>query len=117
MLTVGLDLVDVDRVEAFLARWGGRALGRLFTPQEIAYARQAQGPLSVQRLAARFAAKEAFRKAIGHPVPFREVEVVVEENRPFLVWKGRRYPLSLTHTAHYAAAVVVVGPTPPPPPP
>ncbi len=113
MLAVGLDLVEVARVEALLARWGERALRRLFTSQETAYARRAQGPLSVQRLAARFAAKEAFRKALGRPIPFHEIEVVLEGKAPCLLWQGRRYPLSLTHTARYAAAVVVVEPTPP----
>jgi len=114
VLALGLDLVEVERVEALLGRWGDRALGRLFTPDEIAYARTARGPLRAQRLATRFAAKEAFRKALGRPIPFREIEVIQEEQRPCLLWQGRRYPLSLTHTARYAAAVVVVeGPTPP----
>ncbi|MBC7220164.1 4'-phosphopantetheinyl transferase superfamily protein [Candidatus Bipolaricaulota bacterium] len=116
MLAVGIDLVEVDRVEALLARCGERALARLFAPAEIAYARKGRDPLAAQRFAARFAAKEAFRKALGRPIPFREMEVVMEQKRPHLVWQGRRYPLSLTHTARYAAAVVVV-PTPPPLPP
>lgn len=114
MLALGLDLVEVARVEALLGRWGERALGRLFTPQEVAYARAARGPLAAQRLAARFAAKEAFRKALGRPIPFREIEVIQEDERPCLVWQGRRHSLSLTHTARYAVAVVAVeGPTPP----
>mgnify|MGYP005832317575 CR=1 FL=1 len=117
MLAVGIDLVEVARVEALLARRGERALQRLFTPAEIAYARKGRGPLAAQRFAARFAAKEAFRKAIGHPIPFHQMEVVVEEKRPSLLWQGRRHPLSLTHTARYAAAVVVVTTPPPRPPP
>jgi len=117
VLAVGIDLVEVSRVEALLARRGERALARLFTPAEIAYARKGRGPLAAQRFAARFAAKEAFRKAIGRPLPFREMEVIVDEKRPHLAWQGRRHPLSLTHTARYAAAVVVVATPPPLPPP
>jgi holo-[acyl-carrier-protein] synthase len=114
---LGLDLVEVARVATLLDRWGDRALGRLFTPREVSYARAARGPLAAQRFAARFAAKEAFRKAIGRPVPFREIEVILENERPCLVWQGQIYPVSLTHTARYAAAVVAVaGPTPPLPP-
>jgi len=115
MLALGLDLVEVARVEALLGRWGDRALERLYTPQEVAYARAARGPLAAQRLAARFAAKEAFRKALGRPIPFREIEVIQEGERPCLVWQGRSHPLSLTHTARYAAAVVAVEESIPPP--
>lgn len=113
MLALGVDLVEVERVEKLLARWGAERLGRLFTPAELRYALSSRR--AAQRLAARFAAKEAFRKAIGRPVPFRELEVVLRQGRPWIVWNGRFYPVSLTHTARYAAAVVAAQVTPPPP--
>lgn len=114
MLAVGLDLVEVERIEALLMRWGPERLGRLFTPAEIRYALSSPR-LTAHRLAARFAAKEAFRKAAGWAVPFRELEVTLEGSRPWLVWKNRRYPVSLTHTARYAGAVVAAEVTPFPP--
>lgn len=115
MLALGVDLVEVDRISALIERHGVPRLRRLFTEAELTYALSSPR-LTAQRLAARFAAKEALRKALRRPVPFHEIEVVVECKRPCLVWQGRFYPVSLTHTARYAAAVVVIEPTPPPPP-
>lgn len=112
MLSLGVDLVEVARISALIERYGVPRLGRLFTEAELAYAFSAPR-LTAQRLAARFAAKEAFRKATDRPVPFREIEVVLNQERPCLVWQGRCHPVSLTHTARYAAAVVVLESTPP----
>lgn len=108
MVQVGIDLVEVERVRALGERRGEKALRRLFTSRELHYAFRARSPLCWQRLAARFAAKEAFIKALGRPVPFRELEVIVRNGRPYIAWQGRNYPLSLTHTGGLAAAVVVI---------
>lgn len=107
-MRVGIDLVEVPRFRAFLERHGERALHRLFTPAEIAYAEKAAPNLALQRLAARFAAKEAFCKALGKAVPFLEIEVLPGKNGPRLLWRGQEYPVSLTHTAQMAAAVVLI---------
>ncbi len=111
-MRVGIDIVEVPRFGAFLARRGSRAL-RLFTPGELAYAQKARGDLLVQRLAVRFAAKEAFCKALGHGVPLREIEILPGENGPRLVWRGQEFPVSLAHTPQWAAAVVLI-PSPAP---
>ncbi len=77
MTTVGIDLVRVSRVEESLAQFGERFLRRVFTDGEIAYANQAPA-LAAERLAARFAAKEAAVKALGlveRGVGWREIEV------------------------------------------
>lgn len=81
---------------------------RLFSPREVAHARAARAELFVQRLAVRFAAKEAFCKALGRGVSFREIEVLPGKNGPRLLWRGREFPVSLTHTAAVAAAVVLI---------
>lgn len=112
-MRVGIDLVEVPRFRAFLARWGEKALFRLFTEEEIAYARRAEPELFAQRLAARFAAKEAFLKALGRPVPFREIQILLGKDGPRLIWRGQEFPVSLTHTAAMAAAVVLI-PSPAP---
>lgn len=111
MLALGVDLVEVARIADLVNRRGMARLGRLFTESELAYALSSPR-LAAQRLAARFAAKEALRKAIGRAVPFCEIELVVVEQRPRLLWQGRLYPVSITHTARYAAAVVVIETTP-----
>jgi phosphopantetheinyl transferase (holo-ACP synthase) len=61
-------------------------------------------------LAARFAAKEACRKALGRALAWRAVEVVSEDRAPRLVVAGHegvRFHVSLTHTQDVAVAVVV----------
>lgn len=60
MLYTGVDLIEVDRIEHAVARWGERFLQRVFTPAELA-ACQMRAP----SLAARWAAKEATAKALG----------------------------------------------------
>src|SRR5919108_277013 len=70
---VGIDLIEIKRVERALER-RPRLAERLFTEGELAYARERARP--GRHLAARFAAKEAVIKALGQPVPPREIEVV-----------------------------------------
>ena len=110
---VGIDVVQVDRIERALARTPTLA-GRLFTPGEQASTRG-------ESLAARFAAKEAVAKALGAPGGLRwtDAEVVSEPHgRPRLVLHGgaaaaaaaqgiRTWHLSLSHDGGIATALVV----------
>lgn len=75
---IGIDLVEPERIAALLARYGDRFLQRVLTPLERAgYERAGQPALFV---ANRFAAKEAFSKAMGtglrHPVTLQNISVV-----------------------------------------
>ncbi|MGY4706408.1 holo-ACP synthase [Candidatus Bipolaricaulota sp. J31] len=109
MVDVGVDIVEVKRIREILARRGERFLQRIFTEREIAYALSARPPLREERLAARFAAKEAFLKALGYPVPLKEIEVTNDENgRPRIIFRGRPYPLSISHTRGVAIAVALI---------
>ncbi len=117
-----MDLVEVDRFDAMLEKWGERAEERLFTEDEIAFCRSHPHPRL--HLAARFAAKEAVMKALGHGVgqgtAFAEIEVLRDpEGRPCVELHGmtaelardldvRSIHLSLTHTDAAACAFVVV---------
>lgn len=120
---VGIDLVDVARVERLLAAKGERALLRLCTEREAAYVRDRHG--SAASLAARLAAKEAAFKALSgsedaRGIGWREIEVVKgDHGQPAIALHGRaerraaellvrRIHLSLTHTSTTAAAVVVL---------
>jgi holo-[acyl-carrier protein] synthase len=60
---IGIDMVKVTRMENMMGRWGDRFLKRVFTPSEIAYCHSKANAAS--RFALRFAAKEAFSKALG----------------------------------------------------
>jgi holo-[acyl-carrier protein] synthase len=108
---VGIDLIEIDRVERALER-RPRLADRLFTEAELAYARDRARP--GRHLAARFAAKEAVIKALGRPVPPREIEVVAGRP-PTLRLHGQaaeaadggEIAISLTHSRETAAAVAV----------
>jgi holo-[acyl-carrier protein] synthase len=105
---VGIDAVPIERMRLALERTPGLA-ERVFTPHELeTSASRASREAS---LAARFAAKEACRKALGMSLPWRDVEVVSSEDRvPSLRVAGHdsvRFHLSMSHTDDLALAVVL----------
>ena len=118
----GVDIAEVDRIEAAVTRFGDRFLRRVFTPAEISYC--LDKPNVTERLAARFAAKEAGMKAIGtglhYGVTWQDVEVVrLPGQRPVLQFHGKaaefaarlgckRTHLSLSHTKEQAIAHVIM---------
>ncbi len=77
---LGLDISEIDRIEAAIKRHGAPFLERLFTPAEVAYCESHKG--KYERYAARFAAKEAAMKALGtgwsQGVRWRDIEVTRE---------------------------------------
>jgi holo-[acyl-carrier protein] synthase len=118
----GVDITEVPRIHQALERHGERFLKRVFTPEEIRYC---TGKHNVaERLAARFAAKEAGMKAIGTGlrggITWKDMEVVRRPGqRPQLRYSGRaaeiatalgcrRTHLSLSHTAEQAIAHVIL---------
>jgi len=109
---VGIDLIEIERLERALER-RPRLAERLFTEAELAYAQDRARP--GRHLAARFAAKEAVVKALGRPVPPREIEVI-GARPPTLQLHGRaaemagdaQIAISLTHSRDTAAAVAVL---------
>lgn len=119
----GIDLVSVDEVADSVAQWGDRYLKRVFTPAEIQVC-LAMDPCSAhQRLAARFAAKEAAMKALAWPgtgLAWTDLEVVrgpfgvpdLQLHGPAARRAGelgvRSCALSLTHDGNRAVAVVTL---------
>src|SRR5580765_4111934 len=92
VLGLGTDLMEIDRIEESIARFGERFLERIFTPGEIAYC-MAKKKGSAESFAARFAAKEAGAKALGtgisRGVSWKELEVRREPGeRPTLHLTG-----------------------------
>jgi holo-[acyl-carrier protein] synthase len=118
----GIDIAEVDRIAASIARFGRRFTERVFTAEEIRYCESRAN--KAERYAARFAAKEAGMKAIGtgwsHGVRWQDIEVQrLPGGRPTVAFHGRagevfaklgaaRSHLSLTHTKGLAMAVVVL---------
>jgi holo-[acyl-carrier-protein] synthase len=119
---VGIDLVEIGRIEAILNKWDERFLNRVYTAEEIRYCGRRARPAVY--FAARFAAKEAFLKGIGlgmgGGVRFRDIETIHDEKgKPilklacgasaFLEAHGiRSVHLSISHTNSHATAVVVL---------
>ena len=116
---IGVDIVEVERLEKTVTRFGNRFLNRVFTEQEIAYSMSKTH--SCQKLASRFAAKEAAFKALGTGVTnWREAETTIEPSgKPNLNLHGQaadharslgvvRSHISASDTEHHAVAVVVL---------
>ncbi|MER7758846.1 holo-ACP synthase [Streptomyces sp. NPDC097619] len=118
IIGVGIDVAEIDRFEAALARTPGMA-ARLFLDSELYLSGgERRGPAS---LAARFAAKEALAKALGAPAGllWTDAEVYVEDSgQPRLRVTGtvaaraaalgvRTWHISLSHDAGVASAVVI----------
>lgn len=119
---IGTDLAEVDRIERSVKRFGQRFLHRIYTTGEQQYCFAKANVY--ERLAARFAAKEAGMKAIGtgwnHGVRWLDFEVSNERSgRPVLKLQGKalefaqrlgtqRVTISLTHTANLSFAVVIL---------
>jgi holo-[acyl-carrier protein] synthase len=121
-LSVGVDIIELDRVRRAVERHGQRFLVRIYTPQEIARYRH-----RLPELAARFAAKEAVSKALGvglnhmsrHGIGWQEVEVLPDAlGKPLVHLSGRaqelasaqglvEWAISLSHGRDYAVAFVV----------
>ncbi len=123
LIGVGIDLVDIVRVERMMARHGDRVIARFLTPRERAYVVGKFRP--AMHIAARIAAKEAAYKAFqtlpgARAVSWHHLEVEREtEGRPYLVLGGlarelaeRHGPLeiqlSLSHSDATAGAVAVL---------
>jgi holo-[acyl-carrier protein] synthase len=115
-MKVGIDLVDVSRIAASIDAFGERFLRRVFTEGELAYA-QAAPALTVERLAARFAAKEAAKKALDlEGVGWRDLEVARSPSGAcHLILHGAArvaagamsFALSMSHEGDHATAVVI----------
>ena len=119
---LGLDISEIDRIEAALTRHGAAIVQRLYTPDEAAYCESYKNKF--ERYAGRFAAKEAGMKALGTGwrggIAWRDFEVTnLKSGRPTLAFHGkaaelaekmgvRNVALSITHTSVQALAQVIL---------
>ena len=116
---VGIDLVNVGRVRAALERYPERFRSRVFTAAEVQFC-ETLGD-KYPSYAGRFAAKEAFSKALGTglrgAIGWAEIEVLDNEKtrptiratgRAAVILAGRKVHLSISHLSDYATAIVVI---------
>lgn len=122
ILGVGVDLVDVARLERVLNRFGDRLLQKLFLPSELSHCSRKRS--RAECLAATFAVKEAFLKALGtglgKGIKWLDMEVVREQAKaPRLRLRGRAWEIlhemggksllvSISHEGGLAAAIVLI---------
>src|SRR5438105_9324832 len=122
ILGIGIDIIEVARIEASYERFGERFLNRILHPNEISYclSHKAPGPF----LAARFAAKEAISKSfgtgIGAQLGWQDMEIGRKDSgEPYVILhdKGKQLlvarraaavRISLSHTQNHAAAVAIL---------
>jgi len=118
---LGLDIAEIDRIEAAITRHGASLIERLFTPDEVSYCEKYKN--RYERYAARFAVKEAAMKALGtgwrYGVRWRDIEVTREPGgKPGLRLDGvarafadrlgvRQISVSITHSGNLALAQVI----------
>jgi len=117
MLTTGIDLIEIARVQRGLERFGPRFGDRFFTAAELA---QCEGRAT--SLAGRFAVKEAVGKALGTgigDVGWKDIEILNDDRgRPHLTLHNaaqrlaaelgfRHWAISLSHTDTHAIGLVV----------
>ena len=122
MLTSGVDIIYIPRVERAVQEFGGRFLERVYTPMERLYCRE-----RVPELAVRFAAKEAVAKALGvgmrilarDGIQWHEAEIIGDmRGKPMVRLYGgaarradelglKEWSVSLSHEREYAVAFVV----------
>jgi holo-[acyl-carrier protein] synthase len=111
---LGIDIIEINRIEKAVARWGDSFLDRVFTPAEKDKYRDRP-----ESLAARLAAKEATVKALGcNEIIYRDIEIVSGTGlKPEINLTGRakviaqglgiaNLAVSLSHSHDYAVAVV-----------
>lgn len=118
---LGVDITEVDRIQAAMERRGRAFLERLFTPSEIRYCEKHRN--RAERFAGRFAAKEAAMKALGtgwaRGVRWLDIEVVREPSgKPTLKLSGKtraiadglgvkNIAVTITHDGNTALAQVI----------
>jgi len=118
----GIDIVNIERIKGLMARWGNHFLDRVYTEREIVWCQQRARP--PECFAGRFAAKEAFLKAIGrglrNGIQWTDIEVENDPiGKPHLFFHQRakevletlriqKALLTLSHDRPFAVAHVIL---------
>jgi len=120
-IKIGTDICQIDRVKSAYKRQGKSFLKRILTKEEIKYVTSKNGNL-INKLAGRFAAKEATSKVLGtglKGIYFKEIEILREESgAPKIVLHKRalkkaiklglkNFEVSISHERSFALAIVV----------
>ena len=117
MTSIGIDIVEIERVESAIKQWGERFLNRIYTEAELKICQD-----RLASLASRFAAKEAVMKVLGtgtKGVAWREIEILADDNgKPLVKLYGqalnkaaelnlKEFSISLSDSKQHAVAVAI----------
>jgi len=108
---VGIDIIQIEKIKKSIEKWKDSFLDRVFNAEELENI--LKGKMYYQRLAARFAAKEAVIKAISKEYPLALTDILIlnrENGAPYCKFKkdiGIDIFLSITHVEDYAVACAV----------
>ena len=110
---IGLDIVELERIEQVCQR-NPRFIDRVLTLREKERYKTLSARRQIEYLSGRFAAKEAFAKALGTGIgthcAFTDIEVLNDQQgAPYLLFKGKKVNafITITHTNTVAAAQVI----------
>jgi len=118
---IGIDIIEINRVKEAAEKYGKSFLEKIYSEKELKYCRNRKA-LRYPELAVRFAAKEAFAKAIGtgiagfgrshNGVSWKDIEIINNSHgKPLLSFQGKcseKIQVSLSHSRDYAIASVYV---------
>lgn len=113
IIGIGIDIVEIGRIKQMLDKQS-KFVQRILTDKEQEALQSLTGDRKAEYLAGRFAAKEAYAKAvgtgIGKELSFQDIEIKKDENgKPFIVKpKQSGVHLSISHSKEYAVAQVVI---------
>jgi len=115
IIGIGIDIIEIDRIQKVIDRWGEDFLKHIFNKEEIEYAQKRKFP--TQHYAARFAAKEAIYKAFGNykTLGWKDMTILNDEDgKPYCSLKDKNIKnkifLSISHTKNYAVANAIITP-------
>lgn len=114
MKSLGIDIIEIDRIEKIIQEFGDIFLKKVFSEEEIKYCKAKAKPS--QHFAARFAAKEAIAKALGmgfkNNLMLRDIEVRNDLNgKPHVYFRGikdDRFLISISHSNSHVVAVALL---------
>ncbi len=122
ILGIGIDIIEVARIERMLSKYGAHFAERIFTDEEIGYSTSKSSPAI--HFAARFAAKEAFLKSLGtglaNAIRWCDISISNDKHgKPKLTITNaakniaekigaKNIHISISHTKEYAISVVIL---------
>jgi len=113
VLGLGVDIIEIARIEKIIKKWGDNFLKHVFLDEEIEYAQKYKNP--AQHFAVRFAAKEAVFKAFATrpKITWKDIKILNNEfGQPICEFKDKEFKdkiiIALSHSDNYAVASAII---------